>query len=55
MMKQAEFKIKVEADFSMTKAQLHEKVKHWLEHNAHTCASFGFELKEINHMSVNDD
>lgn len=53
-MKKAEFKIEVEADFSMTKTQIYAKVKHWLEHNAHTSSSFGFTLKEINHINEND-
>lgn len=54
-MKTIEFKIKVQADFSMTKAQLYKKLKDWFEHNAHTTSSFGFTLEEIGYMGKNDD
>jgi hypothetical protein len=54
-MSTTEFKITVEKDFSMSKAELYAKVKHWLEHNAHTCCSFGFSLKEISYLGRDDE
>lgn len=52
-MKSARFIITVETNFAMDKPQLFKKVKNWLEHNAHTCSSFGFELKEITNENQN--
>jgi len=46
-MKQHEFVVKVEPQFAMTKSQLYNKVKSWLEHNSHTASGHGFEFIEI--------
>lgn len=54
-MKNAEFKVKVKADFSMSKAQLYHKVKGWMEHHAHTASSFGFELEEVAYLGRDDE
>jgi len=50
MSKQHEFKVKIEMDWNATKREAYTKLKNWLEHNAHTSSSFGFELKEISNL-----
>lgn len=49
-MKNHEFKIKIEAQFNMTKAKAFEKLKNWLEHNAHTSSGHGFEFVELSKL-----
>lgn len=45
--RRTKFLITVKADFSMSKHELRTKFKHWIEHNCHTCSSFGFEIEEL--------
>lgn len=49
-MKILEFKVSVEPQFSMTKREAFEKLKRWIENNAHTTSSSGFEFKEIKYL-----
>ena len=49
-----EFKIKVRADFTMTRAQLYSHVKSWLELHAHTAVSHGFEIVEMDDVKWED-
>lgn len=43
----SEFIVKIKGDFPMTEHELRNKFKHWIEHNAHTTSSFGFEIEEL--------
>lgn len=53
-MKQQEFKIKIKPQFSMTKRQLYQKLKDWLEHNGHTSVGHGFEFDELSYLGEDE-
>lgn len=53
-MKQFEFKIKMQMEWNCKKTEAYNKLKDWLEHNAHTTSSFGFELKELSNLGDKD-
>lgn len=46
-MRTTTFLVKINGNFSMSEHELRTKFKHWIEHNAHTTSSFGFEIEEL--------
>jgi hypothetical protein len=49
-MRNFEFNVKIQMQWSATKAEAFRKFKAWLEHEGHTTPSFGFDLIETTHQ-----